>query len=130
MIVTATGIVLPVVGDGVQDTPCSNQTSADGESILGANVVIDPGHGGNEPGAVGPTGLVEKDVNFAVAQDVKSQLEAQGAVVVLTRTTDQNTTIKTRAEIAGALHPQVFLSIHHNGGNDEVRSTPGTDATL
>ncbi|MEY2567184.1 MAG: N-acetylmuramoyl-L-alanine amidase [Actinomycetota bacterium] len=128
MLLTSTGIVLPVVGDGVQDTPCSNQTSSDGQPIMGANVVIDPGHGGNEPGAVGPGGLVEKDVNFAIAQDVKGQLEAQGAAVVLTRTGDQNTTIKTRAEIATALHPQVFLSIHHNASPDGPSAVPGNEA--
>jgi N-acetylmuramoyl-L-alanine amidase len=128
VLLTSTGIVLPVVGDGVQDTPCSNQTSSDGQPIMGANVVIDPGHGGNEPGAVGPGGLVEKDVNFAIAQDVKGQLEAQGAAVVLTRTGDQNTTIKTRAEIATALHPQVFLSIHHNASPDGPSAVPGNEA--
>ena len=128
VLLTSTGIVLPVVGDGVQDTPCSNQTSSDGESIMGANVVLDPGHGGNEPGAVGPGGLVEKDVNLAVAEDVKAQLESQGAVVVLTRTGDQNTTIKTRAEIATALHPQVFLSIHHNAETDGASDVPGSES--
>ena len=89
--------------------------------------MIDPGHGGNEPGAVGPTGLVEKDVNFDVAQDVKQQLEAEGAKVVLTRTADYNTTIKTRAEIAVALHPQVFLSIHHNAEPDGPSDVPGNE---
>ena len=89
--------------------------------------MIDPGHGGNEPGAVGPTGLIEKDVNFAVAQDVKQLLEAEGAKVVLTRTADYNTTIKTRAEIAVALHPQVFLSIHHNAEPDGPSDVPGNE---
>jgi N-acetylmuramoyl-L-alanine amidase len=98
-----------------------------GTPIAGANVVIDPGHGGNEPGAVGPTGLVEKDVNFDVAQDVKQLLEADGATVVLTRTSDYNTTIKTRAEIALALHPQVFVSIHHNAEPDGPSDVPGNE---
>ena len=99
-----------------------------GTPIIGANVVLDPGHGGNETGAVGPGGLVEKDVNFAVAQDVKQLLEAQGATVVLTRTADYNTTIKTRAEIAVALHPQVFLSIHHNAEPDGPSDVPGNES--
>ncbi len=120
-------VVLPIVSDGVADTPCSNQTTPSGTPILGANLVIDPGHGGNEPGAVGPTGLIEKDVNFAVAQDVKQQLEAEGATVVLTRTADYNTTIKTRAEIALALHPQAFVSIHHNAEPDGPSTVPGNE---
>jgi N-acetylmuramoyl-L-alanine amidase len=127
VVMSPNGIVLPVVGDGVVDTPCSNQTAPTGTPIRGANVVIDPGHGGNEPGAVGPSGLVEKDVNFDIAQDVKQQLEAEGATVVLTRTGDYNTTIKTRAEIAVALHPQVFLSIHHNAEPDGPSTVPGNE---
>ena len=126
--VSPNGVVLPVVGDGLVDTPCSNQSGAVGTPVLGANVVLDPGHGGNESGAVGPTGLIEKDVNFAVAQDVKQLLEAEGATVVLTRTDDYNTTIKTRAEIAVDLHPQVFLSIHHNAEPDGPSDVPGNES--
>lgn len=126
--VSPRGVVLPVVGAGVVDTPCSNQTAPVGDHVLGTNVVIDPGHGGNEPGAVGPTGLVEKDVNFDVSQDVKQQLEDAGAKVVLTRSGDYNTTIKTRAEIAVALHPQVFISIHHNAEPDGPSDVPGNES--
>ena len=128
VVVSSTGVVLPIVGDGVVDTPCSNQAPADGTPILGANVVIDPGHGGNESGAVGPTGLIEKDVNFDVSKDVKQLLEAEGAKVVLTRTDDYNTTIKTRAEIALDLHPQVFISIHHNAEPDGPSDVPGNES--
>jgi N-acetylmuramoyl-L-alanine amidase len=128
VVVSPSGVVLPIVGDGVADTPCGNQTAAAGERIRAANVVVDPGHGGNEPGAVGPAGLVEKDVNLDVAQDVKQLLEAEGAKVVLTRTDDYNTTIKTRAEIAVALHPQVFLSIHHNAAPDGPSAVPGNES--
>jgi N-acetylmuramoyl-L-alanine amidase len=128
VVVSPNGVVLPIVGDGVVDTPCSNQAAADGSPILGSNVVIDPGHGGNEPGAVGPTGLIEKDVNFDVSRDVQQQLEAEGAKVVLTRTADYNTTIKTRAEIAVALHPQVFISIHHNAEPDGPSDVPGAES--
>jgi N-acetylmuramoyl-L-alanine amidase len=77
---------------------------------------------------VGPTGLVEKDVNFDVSNDVKQQLEAEGAKVVLTRTADYNTTIKTRAEIAVDLHPQVFISIHHNAEPDGASDVPGNES--
>jgi N-acetylmuramoyl-L-alanine amidase len=109
------------------DTPCSNHASVTGTPVSGANVVLDPGHGGNENGAIGPTGLLEKDVNFAVAQDVKQLLQAQGATVVLSRTDDYNTTIKTRAEIAVDLHPQVFVSIHHNANPDGPSDVPGNE---
>ena len=131
-VVTPTGIVLPVVGrDGdfyVVTTPCANQATVAGSPITGANVVIDPGHGGEEPGAVGPEhGLAEKDLNFAIAEEVKALLEAAGATVVLTRTADYRITLATRGEIATNLAPQAFVSIHHNADPDEVRATPGTE---
>lgn len=124
--------MLPVVvdnGDGsyLVGTPCSSQATVTGTPLHGANVVLDPGHGGNEPGAVGPSGLIEKDVNMAVTLEAKRLLEARGAVVVLTRTGDQNTTIKTRAEIAVALQPQAFVSIHHNAEPDGPSEGPGSE---
>jgi len=122
------GIILPVVGDGEVHTPCNVSTGPVGDPILGANVVIDPGHGGKEPGAIGPTGLVEKDINLAVSEDVQNQLQISGASVVLTRTADYYTTIQNRAEIAVALHPQVFISIHHNAEPDGPSDVPGNES--
>lgn len=126
--VSPNGIILPVVGNGVVHTPCDNDAAPVGRLMLAANVVLDPGHGGNEPGAVGPTGLVEKDVNFDVTQDIKQMLEAEGASVVLTRTGDYNPRIKVRGEIATALHPQVFVSIHHNAEPDGPSDVPGNES--
>ncbi|MGI8663541.1 MAG: N-acetylmuramoyl-L-alanine amidase family protein [Acidimicrobiales bacterium] len=128
----AGGIVVPVEadnGDGtyVVDTPCSATTTTTGVPLRGADVVLDPGHGGNESGAVGPDGLLEKDVNRAVADDVAATLAAQGAAVVLTRPSDQNTTLATRAKIATNLHPKVFLSIHHNAEPDGASTEPGNE---
>ena len=126
--VSPNGIVLPVVGDGVVHTPCDNDAAPVGDLVGGANVVIDPGHGGKEPGAIGPTGLVEKDVNLDVAQDVERLLTDEGAKVVMTRTADYYTTIRNRAEIALALKPQVFISIHHNAEPDGPSDVPGNES--
>ncbi len=125
--VSPNGIVLPVVGDGVAHSPCNNKVTPVGTPILGTNVVIDPGHGGKEPGAVGPTGLVEKDVNLDISLDVQRLLEAEGANVVLTHPSDYYSTIQNRAEIAVALHPQVFISIHHNAEPDGPSNGPGDE---
>ena len=73
-----------------------------GTPLTGANVVLDPGHGGDEPGAVGPAGTTEKAVNLAIAQEAQRQLEASGATVVLTRTGDYRITLASRAAIATA----------------------------
>ena len=132
-VVTPNGIVLAVLrdaGDGrfVARSPCGNEVTVGGSPLTGATVVLDPGHGGGEPGAVGPAGATEKDVNLAIAFETKRQLEAAGATVVLTRTGDYRITLASRAAIAQALRPTMFISIHHNADPDEHRPTPGAEA--
>ena len=133
-VVTPNGFTLPVQadnGDGtyVVETPCSSSATTTGTPLYGANVVLDPGHGGPDSGAVGPDGLQEKVVNLAVAEETKRILEAAGAVVVLTREQDQNTTLLARDDLAVALHPQAYISIHHNAEPDGLTAdgTPGNE---
>jgi N-acetylmuramoyl-L-alanine amidase len=92
-----------------------------------ATVVLDPGHGGGETGAVGPAGTQEKAVNLAVAEATKVELERLGATVVLTRTSDYRITLLARAAIASALHPLLFVSIHHNADPDGPHDGPGSE---
>jgi N-acetylmuramoyl-L-alanine amidase len=132
VLATPKGFVLPIEGGGpgawTVMTPCGRTTTVHrGDTIGAATVVLDPGHGGVETGTTGPGGTVERDLNMAVAKRLKATLEKDGATVVLTRTGDYRIALVTRAEIAQKLKPPVFLSIHHNGGNDEVRATPGTE---
>lgn len=132
VLVTPTGITLPIVGGAPGAwrvmTPCAREaTVAGGTTIGGSTVVLDPGHGGVETGSVGENGLVERDLNLAVAMATKELLEREGATVVLTRNADYRISLGARAEIAQRLKPPVFISIHHNGGHDEQRGTPGTE---
>lgn len=131
-VVTSTGVVVAVLredadGSFVARTPCGTEATVRGTPITGAHVVLDPGHGGEEPGAVGPAGTTEKSVNLAIAQETERQLEALGATVVLTRTADYRITLQSRGAIATGLHPLVFVSIHHNADPDEERATPGAE---
>ena len=133
MIVTSSGLVLPV-REVREDaylvaTTCANEAIVDfGTHVARADIVLDPGHGGRrDTGAVGANGLVERDLNMAVAELVRAELEARGYSVILTRTTNIETPILTRAEIARALAPEVFVSIHHNGGTTNRSSNPGTE---
>ena len=123
------GIVLPVVGgeDGAWEvlTPCAARTVVDGERVTGAHVVIDPGHGGEETGAIADNGLSEAELNLDVARRTAARLRDAGATVVLTRDRDVRVTIETRAAIARALDPLVFVSIHHNGGTTHPAERPG-----
>ncbi|MET0903007.1 MAG: N-acetylmuramoyl-L-alanine amidase [Acidimicrobiales bacterium] len=130
--VTPTGVVLAVLrenadGSFVARAPCGGEATVGGTPIAGAHVVLDAGHGGEEPGAVGPAGTLEKVVNLAIAQETKRQLEALGATVVLTRTGDYRITLVSRGAIVTSLNPSVFVSIHHNSDPDEQRSTPGAE---
>lgn len=132
VLATPKGFVLPITGGGPGGwqvmTPCgATATVTRGDTIGGATVVLDPGHGGIETGTTGPAGTVERDLNLAIALRTKAALEREGAKVVLTRTGDYRIALRTRAEIAQKLRPPVFISIHHNGGHDEERPTPGTE---
>lgn len=78
-------------------------------------IVIDPGHGGEEEGAVGPSGLKEKDVVLSVAKKLKNIIEQRtGLKVFLTREADQNKSLDERVSIANNLKADVFISIHAN----------------
>ncbi len=78
-------------------------------------VVLDPGHGGRQPGAVAPDGTPEKTICLQVALRVARHLKAsQGIRVLLTRRNDQTLSLSQRAEIANRLKPAVFVSIHVN----------------
>lgn len=88
-------------------------------------VVIDAGHGGNDPGKVGINNVLEKDVNLKIAQKLKQLLEAQDIEVIMTRTedkglydeTDNNKKIsdmKKRCEIVNDSGAHLMVSIHQN----------------
>lgn len=81
----------------------------------GVVVVIDPGHGGANRGALGPDGTQEKSINLAVALRMQELLEAESELrVVLTRERDHHLGLKERAEVANVLGAALLLSIHCN----------------
>jgi N-acetylmuramoyl-L-alanine amidase len=78
-------------------------------------VVIDPGHGGHDVGAVGHQGILEKDVNLGVARELKRFLERESDLqVVLTREDDSYLELADRAEIANSSGGDLFISLHCN----------------
>ena len=78
-------------------------------------VVIDPGHGGHDAGAVSSIAR-EKDLNLAVARKLRRRLEQQGYKVVMTRDGDYFLTLQQRVDIANRIPDSIFVSIHHNSG--------------
>ena len=83
-------------------------------------IVIDPGHGGHDPGAVGPSGLREKDVNLRIAKRLRERLIEEGKSfgienVYLTRSSDRFIPLEERTAIARKRKADIFISIHCNG---------------
>ena len=93
-------------------------------AVAGHTIVLDPGHGGSDSGAVGPDGIMEKTITLAVAQKVYNILVSNGAAVVMTRTTDKDVyapndsaaeELQARVNVAEFLkNTDIFISIHAN----------------
>lgn len=77
-------------------------------------VVIDPGHGGEQEGAVSPGGVAEKDLALQISRRLAARLRAAGARVVLTRTADVTVPLAARAAVANAIRADLFISVHLN----------------
>lgn len=89
-------------------------------ALLGRVIVVDAGHGGFDPGAIGVTGVKEKDVNLAISRRLADLLRQVGAGVVETRTTDtaladtKAADIHRRVEIAEAADADLFITVQAN----------------
>ncbi|HKF53098.1 MAG TPA: N-acetylmuramoyl-L-alanine amidase [Candidatus Acidoferrales bacterium] len=75
-------------------------------------VVLDPGHGGEDTGARGPTGVAERDIALEFAQTIAGPLRAEGFAVVLTRTGDADPSPDDRDAIANAQNNAILISLH------------------
>jgi N-acetylmuramoyl-L-alanine amidase len=87
-------------------------------------VVIDPGHGGDENGAIFPDEsgnnniqVKEKDLNLDISLKLYGLLKSAGIKTFITRTTDSNVSLNERADFANNLNADLFLSVHNNAGN-------------
>ncbi|MFH7028061.1 MAG: N-acetylmuramoyl-L-alanine amidase [Heteroscytonema crispum UTEX LB 1556] len=94
-------------------------TGKRGKALSGIKILLDPGHGGAESGAPGPTGVLEKDVNLAVSKLLRDELVKRGATVVMTRQDDKEVSLGDRVAIINQSEPAIALSIHHNSLPDD-----------
>ena len=94
-------------------------------------VCVDPGHGGTDPGKVGITGQLEKDINLAIAKKLKTYLEASDVTVVLTRDKDMGlyssgdahkkmADMRKRCQLIEEVKPDLVISIHQNSYHEEA----------
>jgi len=89
-------------------------SSQTGKPLTGITILLDPGHGGKEPGAAGPNGYLEKDVNLSVSRLLRDELVARGATVYMTREDDSTVSLQERMAIIDRLQPAIALSVHYN----------------
>ncbi len=77
-------------------------------------IVVDAGHGGHDPGAIGPRGVREKDVTLAMARRLRRRLERAGFQVILTRNDDRTLDLPERTALANTARGDLFVSLHAN----------------
>jgi N-acetylmuramoyl-L-alanine amidase len=98
---------------------------AEPKSIQGRTIVIDAGHGGKDPGALGRGGLTEKQIVLSIALEVARLLEIRGAEVVATRASDQFISLDERASMAERSRADLFVSIHADAARNKNASGVG-----
>lgn len=127
--------VKPADGKAKQGDKKSDQKKQPG--LKGKLIVLDPGHGGCDPGAIGPTGVTEKSVTLRVSLETKKLLEASGAKVIMTRTADVEVSpkgenasdieeLQARCDIANKAKADAFICLHMDSfSSREARGTTG-----
>lgn len=91
--------------------------------LQGKKIILDAGHGNQDPGAVGPNGTKEKDVNLETALKLKKELENAGATVLLTRSSDVFLELSERTALANASDYDAFISIHADSFSSTSRGS-------
>ncbi|RFA35933.1 hypothetical protein CAI16_06820 [Virgibacillus dokdonensis] len=103
------------VGETEQET--LNATTDSGE-LSGHTVMIDPGHGGRDPGSIGINDIYEKDLVTNTTKPIEKALREAGANVIMTRTEDVKIPLKERRNMSNEAMPDAFISIHYNSFED------------
>ncbi|MFD1039081.1 N-acetylmuramoyl-L-alanine amidase [Virgibacillus byunsanensis] len=92
----------------------SEQNKNTKSPLEGYNIVLDPGHGGKDPGAIGLGGVHEKDFIMPTTYKVAQHLRDAGATVILTRTADYFVPLGERIRISNSYNTDAFISLHYN----------------
>lgn len=131
-------LVIDVYGQAAQDSATSKEVGGkQAQSPRGAvakvlnpssptpaspglrKIVLDPGHGGKDPGAIGPGGIAEKDIVLSIAKKLAIKLKKEmGTEVVLTRTDDRFVPLSVRTKLANDESADLFISLHMNASEN------------
>jgi N-acetylmuramoyl-L-alanine amidase len=90
-------------------------------------VIIDPGHGGKDPGAIGIRGIQEKQIVMTISLEVARILEQQGIQVRMTRNSDYFISLEGRTDMANRLNADIFVSIHANSAGSNKPQVNGLE---
>ncbi|MEJ2198494.1 MAG: N-acetylmuramoyl-L-alanine amidase, partial [Desulfuromonadales bacterium] len=106
--------IAKMLGETPKEPPPLHIRTAPATTTL-RRIVVDAGHGGKDPGAVGPNGVLEKDVTLRLAKELSKELVRQiGCEVILTRSTDVYLPLEERTAIANKVGADLFISLHAN----------------
>lgn len=108
------------------------------QSLAGYNIVLDPGHGGQDPGSIALDGSYEKDLTLSTAHVVAQRLKDAGATVIMTRENDRSLLLEERVSVSNAYYTHAFISLHYdaypidtvNGFSTHYYSSFGNDRQL
>jgi N-acetylmuramoyl-L-alanine amidase len=106
------------------EAPPANQPSALAQAAAVQHtllIMIDPAHGGSEPGAVLNAAMPEKDVTLAIARRLRQELAARGIQALLTRDGDATISTDQRAQIVNSAHPALYVAIHATSQGSGMR---------
>lgn len=108
-------IIVDIDASGAASPPAPALASPPGKIL----VMLDPGHGGKDPGAIGPTGLMEKDVVLAIGRQIRERLSSDDRFVVrMTRDTDLFIPLEERTALANQAQADIFVSLHINSSRN------------
>lgn len=97
----------------IESSNDSNESEANG-SLSGYTIVLDPGHGGKDPGSINFNNIQEKDLINPTSEKIARNLRHAGANVVLTRTQDSYISLDQRIQISNSYQTDAFISLHYN----------------
>jgi len=122
------GVAISLRSAGKRPSASIAQENEDKTRWLIDRIILDPGHGGRDPGAIGPSGFKEKEANLDIGQRLKKLLEEKGLEVLMTRDGDNYVTLQERTSFANAKNGKLFVSIHAN--TNAKRSIRGVSTYL
>ncbi|MCK4271888.1 N-acetylmuramoyl-L-alanine amidase [bacterium] len=112
-------LILPVMGN-----------FARAQDLSEYSFCVDAGHGGTDAGAIGPTGLTEKEINLTTSFYFRDSLEAAGATVYMTRVTDATLSLSARSNLANSMAVDRCISVHHNASTSQYANYTGVHVYL